>query len=239
MKQINQRGVIYLSVIVIIIFAVAVGSFFAGKYFQSHSSLVVAPSVMPVVTNIPQITQESGISNIPSATLNPQSTPISKKQSIEIKQEGNLKTYKDNNRKFSFSFGNSLSFNTSIQDEMFAQFLEFQPGIGNAARMVMQIFPNPQNSSLEEVIKRENLLSYNPLGPKYEYFKIQGREAVKLTKVMTQTELCNDGEGTTKNRIFYFLVKGEGFVVEIHPNETCDSFKKDWFEIVPSSFRFL
>ena len=148
-------------------------------------------------------------------------------------------TYRLSTR-FYYKFSKTLTLNNSASDANFAQFLEYQKGTGNVARMVMQIFENPKNSSLEEVIKREGLLSVNnDLGPKYEYSTVTGREAVKLTKIMTQNEMCNDGDNTTKNRVFNFLVKGDGYVFEIHPNNSCESFKRNWFDITPQSFQFM
>jgi len=55
---------------------------------------------------------------------------------------------------------------------------------------------------------------------------------------MTQNEICNDGDGSTKNRVFNFLVKGDGYVFEIHPNDSCESFKRNWFDITPQTFSF-
>lgn len=236
----NSSGKAFFAIILIALLLIA-ASFYINKSFQKKTeNSQPAENLINLATDSaglkinPSINPFDLASSVPQSSSN--SSLIMPKADVEIRQEADGKTYTDNRHGFSFKFANSLTLNNSVSDANFAQFLEFQKGTGNVARMVMQIFDNPLNSSLDEVVKRERLLAGNQLGPKYEYFKINGRDAVKLTKTMTQTEICNDGDGSTKNRIFYFLVKGEGFVAEIHPNDSCESFKRDWFDITPSSF---
>ena len=229
------KAALALTFIVLLLIA---GSFYLGKYSNKNNLTQTNPSpsiesymaessasvsVMPSVN--PFVKRPSSVSSAPQASAE---LP---KAVVEIREEADGKVYTNNKRGFYYKFSKTLTLNNSASDANFAQFLEYQKGTGNVARMVMQIFENPKNSSLEEVIKREGLLSVNnDLGPKYEYSTVTGREAVKLTKIMTQNEMCNDGDNTTKNRVFNFLVKGDGYVFEIHPNNSCESFKRNWFD---------
>ncbi|MBI2593062.1 hypothetical protein HYW44_00250 [Candidatus Daviesbacteria bacterium] len=237
----NSQGKAILAIILVVV-VLSAFSFYLGKFSQTNNNQEPSPSP------IEDIATDSEVAAPISPSINPfeqrsflpksQSTsvPAIPEADVEIRQEADSKVYTDNKRGFSFKFANSLMLNNSASDANFAQFLEYQKGTGNVARMVLQIFENPSNSSLDEVIKREGLLRGDELGPKYEYLKINGRDSVKLTKTMTQTEICNDGDGSTKNRIFYFLVKGDKYVVEIHPNDSCESFKRNWFDVTPASF---
>lgn len=233
--MVTQQGKTAL-VLLLVIFLLIIGSFYLGRSSINNNSQVSSPAPTSVTASPqePEISTPSAtsISSKSSASSSPSS-----KADIEITQESDSKKYTDNKHGFSYKFSNSL-FLAKGSDTPFAQFLEYQPGTGNVLRMASQIFENPNNLSLDEIIKRENLLGINQLGPKYEYYKIQGHDAVKLTKTMTQTEICNDGDGTTKNRIFNFLVKGDGYVVEIHPNDSCESFKRNWFDLTTQSFNF-
>lgn len=242
--MVNQKGKAILALILIVILLVA-GSFYLGRYTKTQD--LPQPSPSPIVETI--LVASPSVSDLPLVNpfdqgsavsqAKPTSSPIMTKADVEIREEADGKVYTDNKHGFSFKFSKTLTLNNSASDANFAQFLEFQPGTGNVARMVMQIFENPNNSSLEEVVKREGLLSVNnDIGPKYEYSTVGGREAVKLTKVMTQNEMCNDGDSTTKTRVFNFLVKGDKYVFEIHPNNSCESFKRNWFDITPASFNF-
>ncbi len=236
----DSQGRIAL-VIILIVVGLLIGSFYLGKISSQNNSFVAMPSSQP--TSLSATPMESpATAQIQSSQ--PQQSPVptftpSPKPDVETTEEADAKRYTSNKYGFSYKFSKSLIYNNSSSDPDFAQFLENQSGVGNATRMVMQVFQNPSNSSLEEVIKREKLLDGNNLGPKYEYSTIQGREAVKLTKTMTQNEICNDGNGTTKNRTFFFLVKGDGYVLEIHPNDSCESFKRNWFDITPQTFSLI
>lgn len=236
----NSSGRIALLIILIVV-GLLIGSFYLGKISNQNNSIVAGPASSPSprsTTLTESATAEPLQSSQPQSSIIPTVTP-SPKPDVEITDQVDSKRYISNKYGFTYKFSKSLIYNTSSSDPNFAQFLEYQSGVGNAARMVMQIFQNPSNASLEEVIKREKLLDGNNLGPKYEYITIQGHEAVKLTKTMTQNEICNDGDGSTKNRIFYFLVKGDGYVVEIHPNDSCESFKRNWFDITLQTFNFI
>lgn len=236
--MVTQQGKTAL-VLLLVVFLLIIGSFYLGRS-SINNSQVSTPTSSPSVAPSPETssTPQPSASTTNGSVKTMPSPSSASKSDIEIIQESDAKKYTDNKHGFSYKFANSLTLAKGVSDPSFAQFLEYQQGSGNVARMVSQVFENPNNSSLEEVIKRENLSGFNELGPKYEYYKIQGHDALKLTKTMTQTEICNDGDGTTKNRIFNFLVKGDGYVVEIHPNDSCESFKRNWFDITPQSFSF-
>lgn len=243
--MVNSQGKTAL-VIILVVVVLITASFYIGRYTQNDNSEQIPVSDVADTALTGPVASDSAMPSVnpfEQRPFSPQPTtiasPITPKADVEIREEADGKVYTDNKHGFSYKFSKTLILNNSASDVNFAQFLEFQKGTGNVVRMVMQIFENPQNSTLEEIVKREKLLSSDELGPKFESFQINGHDALKLTKTMTQNEICNDGDGSTKDRIFYFLVKGAGYVVEIHPNDACESFKRNWFDITPQTFRFV
>lgn len=169
---------------------------------------------------------------MPKATGLPTSSPI---PVVSIKGT----TYINNQRGFSFQFSKTLTLNSSVSDPNFGQFLEYQAGTGNVSRLTLQVYENPKKLSLEQIVSEKGILQNDQYGLNHEQITIDGHEALRLAKVLTQKELCNWDDNTSKLRIFYLLIKGDGYVVYLGPNNSCESFQRDWFDITPATFKFL
>jgi hypothetical protein len=232
----NQKGFSIVQIL-LIVFAIAVltgGGYFLGKNSQSKDTKqdqkianiiqVASPSANPMVNSTFEPVQEV-------KKFSPTPTP---KPEIEIQNY----TYINNHKGFSFKYSPTLVLN-SISTADFAQFLEYQQGMGRVARMIVQVYENPQNKTLEQMAEEKGSTKWGEIGLNQEKLTIDGHEALRFAKVLTQKELCNIDDGTSKNRIFSIFIKGNGFVVHIGPNNSCESFTRDWFDVTPQTFRFL
>lgn len=201
--------------IVVILFSVL--SYFLGKTNPPIQNKARNPNLYPAM---------------PKATVLPTPSPI-----LAVAVKGT--TYINNQRGFSFEFSKTLTLNSSVSDPNFGQFLEYQAGTGNVSRLTLQVYENPKNLTLEQIVTEKGILQNDPYGLIHEQITIDGHEALRLAKVLTQKELCNLDDNTSKHRIFYLLIKGDGFVVYLGPNNSCESFQRDWFDITPATFKFL
>lgn len=168
----------------------------------------------------------------PQATTLPTKPP---KPVFEVKGT----TYINNQKGFSFQFSKTLTLNSSVSDPAFGQFLEHQEGTGNVARLTLQVYENPKNLTLEQIVAEKGILQNDPYGLIHEQINVDGHEALRLAKVLSQKELCNFDDDTIKHRVFHLLIKADGYVAHLTPNNSCESFQRDWFDITPSTFKFL
>lgn len=208
---------IQLAGVLIMVILFSVFAYFLGKTNPPIQNKARNPNLYPAM---------------PKATVLPTPSPI---PAVSVKGT----TYINSQRGFSFQFSKTLTLNSSVSDPNFGQFLEYQEGTGNVSRLTLQVYENPKNLTLEQIVAEKGILQNDSYGLIHEQITIDGHEALRLAKVLTQKELCNFDDNTSKHRIFYLLIKGDGFVVYLGPNNSCESFQRDWFDITPSTFKFL
>lgn len=234
-----MKGSIYLPVI--IIFAIVVAGMFAfaaGSTFYSKGSSALPEmksSQSSIAVDVPayEIASDEPSEIIEEADFQ----PLENSKDLELKKTNGQQWFTNYVYKFSFQVADSLFLENSSSAE-FTQFLEKQKDL-NAVRLTVEIHNNPNNLAIDELIRQKASANYDPMGLKKESFKIGSNDALKLTKVLTQSELCNWPDGEGKERIFNLFIKGNGFVVEFIPNNSCESYKRDWFDITAKTFRFI
>lgn len=154
----------------------------------------------------------------------------------QIIQGNSVNTYMNNVYNFSFNFPKSLFIYNSQSNNEYAGFLEKQGNI-NAIRMTVEIFKNPNNLTLEEVEAKYNLKVSNNQAFDLEKTAISGKEAIIVAGNKSMRQLCNYDDDQQRRVALAALVKGSNFVLIFSANNTCDTFKTDWFSPIISSIR--
>lgn len=237
----TEKGIIPAYLLVLIMVGLFVGGIYFGKYIFDNNDVTASPTPDATSTvTYDQAKENSLPTSMPSVSASPKVVVTLTSPPFEIKKVGSENIYIDHMRGFSFKFSSTLTLGAVLDKNNFVQFLERQAGSGNVVRMTLDIYDN-KNVALSDLIKDSQVIpAYDQgFGLTEEKLTVDGNEALKLTKSLTQAELCNWDDGENKKRTFYFLVKGKNYIIKIHPNNSCESYKRDWFEITPQSFDFL
>lgn len=164
------------------------------------------------------------------STSVPTPTPLP----YQITQGNSINTYTNNVYNFSFNFPKPLFIYNSQSTNEYASFLERQGNI-NAIRMTVELFKNPNNLNLEEVEAKYNLKVNNNQAFDLEKTTISGKETMVVAGSKSMRELCNYDDDLKRRIVLAALIKSSGYVLIFSANNTCDTFKTDWFSPIVSS----
>lgn len=166
--------------------------------------------------------------------LAPTPTPTPTIPAYQVTGGNQFNIYTNNVYSLSFNFPKSLFIYNSQSSSENASFLEKQGDV-NAVRMGVEVFKNPNNLTLEQVEAKENLKVRYDQTFDLEKTTISGREALLVAGNKSMRELCNFDDDQKRRIVLAALVKGSNFVLIFTTNNTCDTFRTDWFNTVTSS----
>lgn len=141
----------------------------------------------------------------------------------------------NNSKGFSFQYPNDLVKDSSSTNE-FIGFLQKQGDL-MAKRLVVMVFTNySETTPLSDVLKSENLSSESGLVLSQK--NVNSTPVEILSYNQSLSELCGTGGNTKVTGPRYVLAKTKAVQVLFITNNTCDTFKTDWFSPILSTLKF-
>ncbi len=145
----------------------------------------------------------------------------------------NLKTY-TNPLGFSLQYPSNLVYENSSTNTLVG-FLEKQNDL-MAKRLSIMVFTNRPNYNIYEVLQFENLTPDPNLV--YSIQTIENVNTETLSENKTMQELCGMSGDTKLSRIKYAYVRSAETQVLFIPNDSCETYKTDWFTPILKTLKF-
>lgn len=181
---------------------------------------------------LPSVTPTSTITNHKTNFIENVIPNLSPTKAPGVRYEENgMMVYKDNNYGFLFRFPTSLILDSDSSSNWLS-FLQEQYGT-MSQRLLVTV--EDYNKSLEEYVKKED---YSLYGQEESVF-INKHAALLFITNQSQQDLCNEGDTEIKRRVNLAIIKGDGYVLTLLPNDSCDTYKTEWFAPIPQTVTFF
>ncbi|GEM_PF-2014362 len=201
-----------------------------GKF--TGALFVITNTVYKVSNIVSQVTEPTTLVDYPNSVT----TDITKspnKTIDEVPQPNpDLSTYTNSLYGYSFKYPrNFVLNNSSTKDNV--SFLQKQDDL-MAQRLLVMANQNPDDVSLQSFAQKSNYET-NESKP----ITINGYETLLLNKTFSLKDECGISDETANiTRTKHLLVKTNGSIIDFATNDSCETYKTDWFSQILKTINF-